>query len=73
MSTMLERRSRATSWPISPERSTLARSVSRLAGLPSKPSGTTGPPSKPSSVTPCQRVSGVHSDFMKARSTPGTR
>ncbi|EWS61174.1 hypothetical protein Y695_04542 [Hydrogenophaga sp. T4] len=70
---MLDLKSPATSWPISPERSTLARSSARLFGEPSKASGITGPPSRPSSVTATQRVLEVQSDFMNGRSTPGSR
>jgi hypothetical protein len=44
-----------------------------LPGEASYSFGITGPPSMPSSVTPIQRVDGVHSDFIAARSTPDSR
>ncbi|MNR41880.1 hypothetical protein D3C85_1603270 [compost metagenome] len=70
---MLERWSKATSWPISLDNCTLLRNCASDAGLASNLSGITGPPSSPSSVTETQRVAGVHSDFIYTRSTPGSK
>jgi hypothetical protein len=62
---MLDLKSAATSWPISPERSTLARALRQAApaNRRSHPGSRCRRP-VPSSVTPAQRVLGVHSDFM---------